>query len=46
MRDAEGVAIRQGANLDWSYIEDQLRPLAEIKENPEILRTLSRLRRL
>jgi hypothetical protein len=46
MQDAEGVAIRQGANLDWTYIEDQLRPLAEIKEDAEILRTLSRLRRL
>src|ERR1022692_2839217 len=46
IRDAEGVVIRQGDDLDWRYIEDQLRPLAEVKQEPEILRTLSRLRRL
>lgn len=44
VRDAEGVAIRHGDRLDWSYVEDQLRPLAEVKQDPEILRTLARLR--
>lgn len=45
IRDAEGIAIRQG-QLDWQYIEDQLRPLAEIKGEPAILATLARLREL
>ncbi|MGA3025267.1 MAG: nucleotidyl transferase AbiEii/AbiGii toxin family protein [Bryobacteraceae bacterium] len=46
VRDAEGVALRHGDRLDWRYIEDQLRPLAEVKQEPEILRTLARLRQL
>ena len=46
IRDTEGVALRNGDQLDWSYIETQLRPLAEIKEDPEILRRLARLREL
>lgn len=32
--------------LDWRYIEDQLRPLAEIKQDPGILGNLARLRRV
>lgn len=46
IRDAEGVVIRHGDHLDWRYIEDQLIPLAEVKQEPEMLRHLSRLRRL
>lgn len=46
VRDAEGVAIRNRDRLDWSYIEEQLRPLADLKEDPEIFRTLARLREL
>ena len=46
IRDAEGVALRHGKELDWQYVEDQLRPLAEAKEEPEILSQLARLRRL
>lgn len=46
IRDAEGVVIRHKDQLDWSYIEEQLRPLAEVKAEPGILQTLSRLRRL
>ncbi|NBV47290.1 MAG: hypothetical protein EBR86_17055 [Planctomycetia bacterium] len=42
--DIEGVIIRQGNRLDWSLIESQLRPLVELKEEPEILERLSRLR--
>jgi hypothetical protein len=45
IRDAEGIAARNAARLDWSYVEKQLRPLAELKEDPEILTTLARLRR-
>jgi len=46
VRDAEGVVIRHREKLDWSHIEEQLRPLVEVKEEPEILQTLARLRRL
>lgn len=46
VRDAEGVVARQGNRLDWKYIEDQLRPLAEIKNDPAILATLERLQPL
>lgn len=46
IRDAEGVIIRHKDQLDWPYIEDQLRPLAEIKEQSEIFQTLARLRLL
>jgi hypothetical protein len=44
VRDAEGVAIRNRGQLDWPYIEAQLAPLAEIKQQPEIMNTLARLR--
>jgi hypothetical protein len=46
VRDAEGVIIRHKKKLDWHYIEEQLRPLVELKEEPEILLTLARLRKL
>lgn len=46
IRDAEGVAVRQWGRLDWQYIVDELRPLAEIKDDPAILSTLARLRGL
>jgi hypothetical protein len=46
IHDAEGVAIRHQNQLDWGYIEEQLRPLAEVKNQPEILQTLVRLRGL
>ena len=35
--DIEGVIVRQTGKLDWGYIREQLRPLAELKEAPEIL---------
>ena len=46
IRDAEGVAIRHGRELDWGYVEAQLAPLVELKEEPEILQTLARIRRI
>jgi hypothetical protein len=46
IHDAEGVALRHRDQLDWRYIEDQLRPLAEVKQDAEILRSLDRLRLL
>jgi hypothetical protein len=39
------VAIRQEGALDWGHIERHLGPLAEIKEQPEIMDALARLRR-
>jgi hypothetical protein len=44
--DVETVAIRQGVALDWGHVERHLRPLSEIKEQPEIMDALARLRRL
>ena len=46
IRDAEGVAIRNREQLDWGYVEEQLRPLAEVKGEPEILRALARLQQV
>jgi Nucleotidyl transferase AbiEii toxin, Type IV TA system len=44
VRDAEGVANRNRGCLDWRYIEEQLRPLAEMKQEPAILQTMEQLR--
>lgn len=46
VRDAEGIVLKHGKKLDWRYIEDQLGPLAELKEEPEIFDTLRRIRKL
>jgi hypothetical protein len=46
IRDAEGVAIRNRGRLDWGYIEEQLLPLVEVKQEPEILRTMARLQQI
>jgi hypothetical protein len=46
IRDAEGIAIRNRRQLDWHYIEEQLRPLAEVKQEPDVLKTLSRLQEI
>jgi Nucleotidyltransferase of unknown function (DUF6036) len=46
IRDAEGVIVRHKDELDWSYVEDHLRPLVEIKGEPAIPDTLTRLRGL
>jgi len=43
--DVESVVARQGiSHLDWPYINAQLAPLAEAKEEPEILDRLKRIR--
>jgi hypothetical protein len=43
-RDVAGVISRQGsAKLDWKYIDRQLAPLAEAKEQPELIRRLHKL---
>jgi hypothetical protein len=43
--DVERIIVRQTGKLDWNYIREQLRPLAELKEAPEILGELDRRRR-
>jgi hypothetical protein len=35
--DVERIIVRQTGKLDWNYIREQLQPLAELKEAPEIL---------
>jgi hypothetical protein len=42
--DVEGVIIRQAGRIDWGYVRAQLGPLAELKEEPEILPELERRR--
>ncbi|MDB6004806.1 MAG: hypothetical protein JWR15_1793, partial [Prosthecobacter sp.] len=39
--DVKGIIIRQGKeNLDWLYVFQHLTPLAELKEQPEIVMKL------
>jgi len=38
------VVARNRQQLDWAYMEAQLRPLAEAKDDPGILKELARLR--
>jgi len=35
--DVERIIVRQTGKLDWDYICEQLRPLAELKDAPEIV---------
>ena len=35
--DVERIIVRQTGKLDWDYIREQLRPLAELKDMPVIL---------
>ena len=44
-RDIKGVLYRQGTKLDWDWILGHLGFLCELKEEPEILDRLARLRR-
>ncbi|MDX2153410.1 MAG: nucleotidyl transferase AbiEii/AbiGii toxin family protein [Bryobacteraceae bacterium] len=44
LADAEGVALRMRGRLDWAYVEEQLRPLAEAKDEPGIMAQLAKLR--
>ena len=38
--DVERLIVRQTGKLDWDYIREQLGPLAELKDAPEILEQL------
>lgn len=42
--DVERILIRQAGKLDWHYIVRQLSPLAALKESPQILTRLEKLR--
>jgi predicted nucleotidyltransferase len=44
--DVESVIAKQRGRLDWSYIGAHLAPLAELKEDPEIMPELQELRRI
>lgn len=35
--DVERIIVNQTGKLDWDYIREQLQPLAELKEAPQIL---------
>jgi hypothetical protein len=40
-----GIIVRQKGELDWRYINKELTPLSEAKEQPEIVYKLEALRR-
>jgi hypothetical protein len=40
------IAKQQRKKLDWRYIHAQLKPLAELKEDPQIVPKLDELRRI
>ena len=42
--DIEGVLVRQSIVLDWAYVTHHLSQLADLKEAPELVDTLERLR--
>jgi hypothetical protein len=42
--DVERILIRQKGQIDWTHIRREFKPLAELKEAPEILDHLERLR--
>lgn len=42
--DIEGVIVRQGAVLDWGLIEEELKPLLEVKGTPETWQRLLSMR--
>ncbi|MBX7133884.1 MAG: nucleotidyl transferase AbiEii/AbiGii toxin family protein [Fimbriimonadaceae bacterium] len=42
--DIRGIIVRQGTVLDWNWIYENLNPLAELKEDPEVIPTLERIR--
>lgn len=41
--DIRGVMVRQGNRLDFKQVYEELEPLVELKEEPEILETLKQL---
>jgi hypothetical protein len=43
--DVESIVGRQGAQVDWDYVEKHLSPLADLKDEPGIMSFFSKLRR-
>ena len=43
--DIKGILIRQGERLDWESIISDLVPLCELKDSPETIIELNRLRK-
>jgi len=43
--DIEGILIRQHDAIDWNYVQEQLVPLVTLKEEPEILCQLEKLKK-
>jgi len=41
----EGILASQRSKLDWNYVDEQLQPLCELREDTETLRHLEQLRR-
>ncbi len=41
----KGILIRQGRKLDWKRILAEVRPLCELKDSPETVTGLERLRK-
>ncbi len=39
--DVETIVVRQQGRLDWAYIETQISPLAQLKEQPGIMDVFS-----
>jgi hypothetical protein len=45
--DVEGIIAKQPrGKLDWRYIYTQIKPLAELKDEPEIIQKLKEMRRI
>lgn len=42
--DVRGILIRQQGVLNWNYILENLKPLAELKDTPEIIDKLEKIR--
>ncbi len=42
--DVETIIVRQQGRLDWAYVLEQLQPLCQVKEAPEIVDHLQQLR--
>jgi hypothetical protein len=45
LADVESISARRGELLDWTYVLDNLRPLAEAKGDPSIMTSFFRLRK-
>ena len=44
VRDARSVAVRQGARLDWGYVDTHLAEFADLSADPDVMTRLRRLR--